>query len=174
MVSLTYPKILTLGWIISMCLLLLFPNSLTHFLFIVLNGIVFLDFGIYYISSLMYKDFIVEFRQSLFISWILFLSPLLFFSHYLSRIFFMFCTGLATIKFVHYRWEQYTSVYAHKTTTDLDILASVTEQRQRQGNSALDMAKRVPSEPGLVKRHTRQPSRLFSSSSASSIQQPSI
>lgn len=184
MVSLDYSKILLLGWIASVCLFLLFPNALLiRFLFFVLNGIIFVDLfpkalirfltiffngifflddGIIYLSSLMYKGFIREFRQSLIASWILFLSPLLFFSHYMLRIFFMFCMGLAVIKFVYYRWEQYTSVYAHETTTDLDILASVTEQRQKQG-----MAKRVPSEPGLVKRHTRQPSSLFSSSSSS-------
>lgn len=178
MVALDYPKIVILGWIAALSFFLLFPTNLTLFLFVVFNGIVFLDFGIFYLSSAMHKDFIRDFRKSLITSWILFLSPLLFFSHYLNRIFFMFCMGLAAIKFVHYRWEQYTSVYAHRTTTDLDILASVTEQRQRQGNTALDMAKRGTSDSGLIKRHARQPSSLLSPSSASAaaaaIQQPSI
>lgn len=110
----------------------------------------------------MYRQFISEYSKSLIVALIIFICPLIFFSHYLTRIFFMFCTGLMAVKFVHYRWEQFTSVYAHKTATDLDILASVTEQRQRKVTAALDKAKR----DGLVKRYTRQTSKLSTAAAA--------
>ena len=99
----------------------------------------------------MYTRFAKDYRNSLIVALVIFLLPLLFFSHYMIRFCFMCFTGLLAIKFVYYRWEQFTSAYAHQTVTDLDMLANVAANRVQ--NKGLDMARKDAA--GLSRRTTR-------------------